>query len=63
LEQRRQKQLPDYRSQDGPAGGQDRGQTLEQIRKRAREEWIRMRRTVDRAEAQDRSLDDKDLSL
>lgn len=64
LHHSQQRQLPDYsRQQAGPSCSQDGGQTLEQIRQRAREEWLRMRHGMERADTSEHSLDDNDLSM
>lgn len=44
-------------------GNQLQRETLEQIRQRAREEWLRMRLGTERSQAREHALDDKDLSL
>jgi MobA/MobL family len=63
LDQSQQKQSTSYSSEDGSARSQGSSETLEQIRQRAREEWKRIRRSEDRSEAKEHSLDDKDLSM
>ena len=63
LERSQQRQPRDYAQQTNPSNSQGQGQTLEQIRQRAREEWRRMRHGAERSETQEHSLEDKDLSM
>ena len=62
LEHSRQRQPSDHGPYRGTQGA-ERSQTLEQVRQRAREQWISMRRGIEQSQTKEQSLDDKDLSL
>jgi hypothetical protein len=63
LDRGQQRQSSSLSSENGSARSEGSAQTLEQIRQRAREDWIRMRRNEERSEGKEHSLDDKDLSM
>jgi ATP-dependent exoDNAse (exonuclease V) alpha subunit len=63
LERSRHSQLEDHGQWSEATHGPDRGQTLEQIRQRAREDWKRIRRQSIQFEENEQSLEDKDLSM
>lgn len=67
--ERSREQQPQHGLQGQAGQGSAHGETLEQIRQRAREQWVRMRHGSDRSDTRERTLEervrsgDKDLSM
>lgn len=63
LDQSQQREPSGNNPLDATAHPQPRSQTLEQIRQRARQEWLRLRRSMEEPASQEHSRDEKDLSM